>query len=400
MRTRLPICLLLAALCLLPGENTARGDLIILKDGFVLRGTVRRQSTTTFDPAGGMMEFAKIDGFLWVEDGCRRMIFSHRQVHEEGVEDKDRYRESDQVRLTKPFSRLDNFRLQPGSVPAEITDFDAKWERVFKIDAPTGRISIPQRLVSLSPDFARVESLRYFWAPCYLTSEFSVEKLRKLLSDHPDLKPTGKANENVARRFRAARFFLQAKLYDDAEREYQSLAKDFPDQQEKIEAARDNLRKLRQMQGLDDLERAQKAGRHNWVQEQLAAWPTQGLDERSLGRVQSLKTIYDSTQPNVAQARRYLKELPGRLTSPGTRQLLTEAATAILDELTLENVGRLEAFLNQARLVEKKPTAEGDQGPEALLSLAVTGWLLGNNSAEKKLDTALRLWRARELVLD
>ena len=40
-----------------------------------------------------------------------------------------------------------------------------------------------------------------------------------------------------------------------------------------------------------------------------------------------------------------------------------------------------------------------DLKPEELLSLAVTGWLQGSPSAESRPDVAIRLWRARQLVL-
>ncbi|TMQ33200.1 MAG: hypothetical protein E6K70_14400, partial [Planctomycetota bacterium] len=37
--------------------------------------------------------------------------------------------------------------------------------------------------------------------------------------------------------------------------------------------------------------------------------------------------------------------------------------------------------------------------PEQLLAMAVSGWFLGSVSAENKVDTALRLWRARQFIL-
>ena len=38
-------------------------------------------------------------------------------------------------------------------------------------------------------------------------------------------------------------------------------------------------------------------------------------------------------------------------------------------------------------------------GPAELLSLAVTGWMLGNPSAEAKPETAVRIWRARQFAM-
>src|SRR5205823_3759612 len=148
----------------------------------------------------------------------------------------------------------------------------------------------------------------------------------------------------------------------------------------------------------DVLEQAHKAGRHQWAQGQIVRVATEDLDGRGLTRLQALKAFYEKAVPSVQLARRFLKELPGRLTSPGTRDLLEDAATTIQNELTLESVGRLEAFVNFAKQAERDAKAE--QTPEQLLSLAVTGWLLGNVSAEAKVESAVRLWRARQLLLE
>ncbi len=80
---------------------------------------------------------------------------------------------------------------------------------------------------------------------------------------------------------------------------------------------------------------------------------------------------------------------------------LTEAASLIRADLNFENVARLDAFLGQARQAERfrKKGKKSDTTPEQLLSLAVTGWLLGSASAETSAETAVRLWRGREMIL-
>src|SRR5207253_5854615 len=108
-----------------------------------------------FDPNAGLMQFAKIDGFFFVDDGCRRIIFSPRQVNEEGVENKNLDRETDVVGLTRQVRNLDNFRLQPNWTVADVGDFDAKWERVCKVETPNSRFNLGQRLSVLTPHFAR-----------------------------------------------------------------------------------------------------------------------------------------------------------------------------------------------------------------------------------------------------
>jgi hypothetical protein len=56
-------------------------DLVFLKDGTVLQGKVNRQASNFVDPASGqMVQAARIGGFYQIDDGARRVVFSHRQV--------------------------------------------------------------------------------------------------------------------------------------------------------------------------------------------------------------------------------------------------------------------------------------------------------------------------------
>src|SRR5262245_33888457 len=101
----LPRVTVTVGLALLTGLSAARADhLVILKDGFTLRGFVRRQTTVAFDPSAGLVEMARLNGFFMVEDGCRRVIFSHRQVNDDGVEEKEF--NADIVRLTRQVINL------------------------------------------------------------------------------------------------------------------------------------------------------------------------------------------------------------------------------------------------------------------------------------------------------
>src|SRR5262249_20655177 len=161
-------------------------------------------------------------------------------------------------------------------------------------------------------------------------------------------------------------------------------------------------KRLRLMQALDDLEQGQKAGRHQWLQQQLALFGTAGTDDEKVQtRLQALRTAADAVQQNVALARRLLTDLPGRLESTGHRAWLTEATAAIRTGLHPDNVNRLEAFTKLAGQAEKQPSSRTtDQKPEQLLALAVTGWLQGGGAAETRPEVAARLWQARQLILE
>src|SRR5262245_3699279 len=89
----------------------ARADLIYLKDGFVLQGVVKRESTQEYDPVGRIMiDIPK--GFFFVDDGPRRVYFSQHLVRiVEALEAPNEER----VAHNKPFSIIN---------PRKVPDLD------------------------------------------------------------------------------------------------------------------------------------------------------------------------------------------------------------------------------------------------------------------------------------
>jgi dienelactone hydrolase len=399
MPTRFAVCALVSlASCLLPPP--ARADLVIMKDGYALHGKVRRQVTTVFEPGVGLVEIARVNSFFMVDDECRNVIFSFRQVQD--VDEKDLNRDSGMVRVMREVRNIDAWKFPQPCIFVSVTPFDTRWERTFTLQTAEGPRKIDQRLGILTPHFARVESLRYRWAPCYLTREFDPGTVRALLLQHPDLKATG-TDKDGERRLIIFRFLLQAGWYDLAERELDEIAKEFSDLKDKIEAGRGSLRKLRAMRFVDDLELAQKAGRHQTARQALATYSPEGLtDESLLSRLQALRAQYEAIHARLAPTRQQLQNLPARFEASPERDLLSQATWTILGELNEENVGRLEAFLPLAQQAERAQQLKQtpDHKPEQLAALAITGWLLGAGSAEAKVETAVRLWRARQLILE
>src|SRR5208283_4949083 len=107
---------------------------------------------------------------------------------------------------------------------------------------------------------------------------------------------------------------------------------------------------------------------------------------------------------NFKLAQRFLAELPRAVVEPAERQFFTEAAAAIADELSFDNFlstdsadpsrsERLDSFLTLAQQAEqqRRQGQNPEQGPRELLSLAVSGWVLGGKSADTKFETARRL---------
>jgi predicted esterase len=379
--------LLLCATC-------SDADIVILKDGFTLQGKVKRESNTIDEPGGRGITAPKVNGFYTVDDGVRRIVFSQRQLQDVAATDTNRNAD---LNFERRFKRLDNWRLPPG-IPAGTTSWDARWDRVIKLDSQQGKVSIAQHVSLLSPECVLIDAKRYNWSPYYFPREFDVNEILRLLHDHPDYRSPSAAHD-FNKRFRIFRFLREAGWEERARVELETLAREFPDQKDKIEAARESFQKELTAGRVDQVELAEKAGRHDWAQANLASLPRKDLDEKQQVRLRTIDGTYETLNKNLALARRYLVELPSRVSAPQLRGLVGEAAATIGAELNLDTADRLEAFVTQAQQAERDGL-QSHVSPEQIMALAVTGWHLGNAVAESKVETMVRVWHTRKMVLE
>ena len=391
----------LTALLLFAGLFTdttgpARADVVLLKDGHVLQGKVRRESQVILE-GGVPYEIPKT--FFLVDDQVRRVIFGARQV--EDVEAGDPAGDADVVPLRRQLINLDNWPTPNPLLLLSVTPWDDKGERTVKIRGPNTAATITQRVTVLTPYYLRADSLRYRWPVLYLTREYDPATVRGLLVNHPDLKPKGDSDD-VLKRFRVFRFLLQAGWYEQADEELKAIAADLPDEKEKLDAARDQLRKLRTIEIVQEVQRAHEVGRGRWAQQVIAAVPPDWLDEKQQSRLRGLKAQYEVAHDRLALARRFLADVPPRIEDGTRREVFAQAAATILAELTAEAAGRLDAFVALAQQAERDRAQERKpaHGADQLMALAVSGWLLGNSVADTRVDVAIRLWRARRFALE
>jgi hypothetical protein len=406
--------LLGVALCLLAlTVLTVRADTVVFKDGFVLRGkVVPAERRTIVDPYGGQDVEVKT-GFM-VDDGPRRIIFSpgpESAPYAAHVDDKPFNKDEDAYRWSNYVDPAGALRvpsiheiLNPGT-------WDSEGKRTFEYESPKGgRITVYQRIGLVSPYYARVDSRppprpnlpKYNFSAYYLTRELGPDMVRdllatnKLLGEGRDVKP----EDRPKRRFQMIEFLVRAGWLDTADYELDRLYKDYPREKEGVETARANLKKLQLLQLAGSLEKAATAGRHEWVRKQLAEFPNDA-PEAALAIVRPLRDRYEKSTEQLKQARRFLQELPLDVGIPAQGRLFTEAAAAILADLNHDNVGRLESFVQQAAQAERlrKQKKKPDLTSAEILARAVSGWLLGDASAESDVEVARRLWQARQLVL-
>ncbi|HEV3262949.1 MAG TPA: hypothetical protein VG013_39300 [Gemmataceae bacterium] len=408
-----PFTLALAVAALAVGAACAH--VIIFKDGFVIHGTLKEDKTVIVPKtAQGRRVFEIPTGNFFLDDNARLITFARNRVAD--VSEGDFTKNYEDIRNG---SRIGH-RFQTGINPIlhieSVTPWGEtkEWQRQAIIRTAGDReIKVRQRLTELTPYYARVEALDFNWGGCYLTAELRPHEVRDLLTHRPKLTLTAKERKDKAsQRFLVYRFLAQAGWYDEAAKELTGILKEFPGEKEKVDASRKALQSLQALRLNDDIQRAYKAGQHRLVEKQLAHFPAAAADPKVLAGIRSLRAKYETANEDLKLAKSLLKDLPEQLPAGPDRALFTEVVAVILAELNLDDflpdarpdklkTQRLEPFLSLAQQAERdrKKGRQPGNSPAQLLSLAVSGWLLGKESAEAKPATARRLWQARKFVL-
>jgi pimeloyl-ACP methyl ester carboxylesterase len=374
-------------------------DAVYLKDGFTLHGKVRREADVIFDPATGQPIPVFKGNFFVVDDRVRWVIFEHRNVQDANPEVNIRRDFLELVRPLAPGSQVNRLPKQAKAVSA--TDFDDKWERVVKIIAPEGPYNIRQRITQLNGHNTKIESTSYPWNLNHFTQELGLDLLKKLLDNHPDTKEKPGDPPDIEKRMKRFRLLMQANYLLAADEELSRALKDIPAEKERIERSRTSLRQAQVQAVWDEAQSALKTGRYSVVRNILSRIPMTEVEPRLASEIAAMKSKLDGDDGKIEECRTLFKKLSDRLAGP-LDPTLGEAIPTIEAALGPDMIGRLDAFLTMGNQHETEVAARKapTQCIEDVLALAVTGFVMGNASAEPKAATADRVWRAREFALN
>src|SRR5207248_1949880 len=143
------------------------------------------------------------------------------------------------------------------------------------------------------------------------------------------------------------RFMLQAGWLLDADKELDQALDDIPAEKDRIERSRASLRQAQVRAMWDEIQRAHKAGRYNYVRDFFRRVATHELDAKVLGEVNALKAKYEAWDGQIAQVKHLLGFLRGRFIGP-LRPPFGEALREIEEQVNPDTVDRLDAFLTIA----------------------------------------------------
>ncbi|MHB1422645.1 MAG: carboxylesterase family protein [Gemmataceae bacterium] len=395
------LLLLATILSLAANTRPARADLFFFKDGFVIEGRVMRNFTLEFDQISRDAYYMP-KGSFFLDDGPRRIFFSPSRL--QFISEKELPSE-ERIHSKNPLPGQVKPLRFPGLLEVVgAPDWDNRWCRRFKFRSNYGTIvDVPQHIGTLTPYWAEIESRgHYFWGCAYLTRELGPETVQSLLASHPDFqdKPKQPPEKTASMRLRKADFYAQAGWLDLADKELDRLAADLPTQKERVEQARKTLVKLRAAERYEEIKRRKLAGQHTHVRRLLEDFPTKSVPEKLTAKIEELQHEYKEMEQLLKDTARLL-EKTRQEAAEASSKVLRDAAGVIHGELSFENVVRLDAFLGQARQAERlqKAGKKAEISAEQLLGLAISGWVLGSAAAEMSVETALRLWNGRDMVL-
>ncbi len=428
-RTRQLLALALFAGC---AAAVSAADVVILKDGFVIQGNVRKESQMVFDkPSGTSVVVVKANGLDMIDEGPKVTIFSTHSKQLGAISPDIKLRPEYKAYTTPFLGRKGNFPLAGVGEAVSVGDFNSRWVRVVEVKASVGaNQKIDQQITHLDPYFIYVVSATHQWRLTYRTSEWDPQSVRKLLVMHPELnEPDGKCNP--LRRVAIAKFMLDTGWIQAAKDELDRLKRDHPADfpKEAKDAHEKILKEIDQATAelvVKEAEIALGAGRYIFAAELLAIFPEKNAEPKEVARAAKVGADLKTAQERHDTARRLLGRLtdvvsgrdalnpllaaggglalatwkPAKEITPQALELAT-AAGRVFAELHPDSAIRIETFVTLATQAERERAAgrEPTKKPDELIATAISGWAMGKNGATPNVEAALKTWNAREMVL-
>ncbi|MBW3598002.1 MAG: peptidase [Planctomycetes bacterium] len=386
-QTRLaPMAFSCAVLVLL--APTARGEVVTLKNGLHLEGSLGKIAELGANPLegenpGGPVDVKKI---VLIDDGLRRVFISSNLIAppiDPAVRNLVKLRFDDQ-RVATSGRRV----ASVGSI-VRITPFDEWGRRTVTINTPQGTVDVIQGITEVTPTYTRVQGLQvgqnsYEWDMRLATSSIPRDVLSKVIHKHIDAG-------DATMRTKVVRLYIQAGRERDAQLELDAVLKDFPELGD-LEKLNNELRQATAQRLLDELDLRAEAGQHHLALRMLSAFPAKGVAGELLLKVRDRLSKYAGVQEKGERVLELLEQHLGEISDEALRARITPAVEEIARELNIHTLDRMAPYLL---------LSDGDaHGADAKLAVAISGWLIGPDAALENLAVASSLYDARNLVRD
>ena len=273
----------------------------------------------------------------------------------------------------------------------KITPFDERGRRCYSMaEGASGRVvNVHQGITEITPTYTKIEGLQVensiVWDMRVATSSIPSATLRQVL-----LRAEGADPKNADSRLRVVRLFMQAEMYREASAELAAVLKEFPELNHLQEQQAKLIQALAR-QVLRDIELRRGAGQHLCVMALLNNFPEKDVDGETLLRVRDRLKEYDDKKQQYDRVLQLLERHFSALADGGMKEMISAIVAEIKLELNIHTLDRMADYLRLAD-DEKLPV-------DQKLSLAISGWLLGNGEGVDNVSVALSLLEARNLIL-
>lgn len=387
-------------MCLAAAWTSARADLVIFTDGFTLEGKVQKEGKYIYDPS--RQEIWMPDSGFVLDDGARRVFFSHRLVAEaqtnpEGAEPPETFQ------LKQPVVHYPGSPMIRGATLVRSSPWDATGKRVAEVQVKLGTLKLEQFITRVTPTFVRVETKSYHWTFSMRPQEFDPPVLLEVLRTHLQTRPAAATAPVPAAdiHHRLFRFCVQVGWYEHAQAELKALLALRPEGEAELSRQVADLQRLQSRRLDDDLHMAVAAGQHARVQQLLASAPEEHTAEPVLARWRQWRMRYRTQLAQMEQARQLLAQAKREAADGAFVSRLQNLWTEIEQGLNHDTLERLEPFCRLA-VQEQRRREQGEPAeitPERLLALAATGWMLGPRGAESTTAFAIKAYQGRQFLL-
>jgi hypothetical protein len=289
-------------------------EVVILKDGFVIQGTVTKEMTSINDPATGkIFPMVKGNGLDMVDEGPKWVIFSSHAKQLGEISKDAKLRPEYKAYRQRFLGRKSAEPLPAAATTKSSTEFNDKWYRTIEVRIPGGFDRIEQQITYIDPYFTHMVSPTHIWRQAYRTNELDPRKIRKLLSTHPDLvEPDGKPD--AGRRVAVAKFMLDVGWLQYAKEDVESIRRDFPNgipapAREAFDSLVREIDLATAALVVNEAEFALNAGRYRYAGDLLAVFPEKMADARQIETATKFMALHKAALERFESGRRLLGNL-------------------------------------------------------------------------------------------
>ena len=358
----------------------SKADRITLDDGRILDGTIALLPGISVDPQA---EEGAGSTVVMCDNGLTRTFISKKRVI--GAAEEVAGQSLEEIKI---FQRVPDSGRHVSSVGSILstTPFDEFGRRVIALSTPSGRLDLVQGITAITPEWIAVEGL-ITEHPLRLdmriaTSSVPREILSRIIKRQLD-------EDDLDERLQFVRLLIQAARYQEATLELQGVIEDFPSLKS-LEKQQKNISNLAAKQLLDEIILRQNSGQDRLVINLLENFSAEDGNGELLQAVKELRDRYRGQLQRAETLVQQIQTLAAQLPDARERQLSEDIVGEISAELTFESLKRLSVF--------ERVGSDNQLPPEQALSLAITGWLGGENASQINLKLALSTVNVRNLL--